>query len=350
MQSRLPYLDSSRGLAALIVLIAHFQLALLPFISQSVISFTPLNFLFDGESAVLYFFLLSGYVLTLSVKRSGTFGLHSYGKFLFRRILRIYPAFIVALIFTFIILKFIPANTDGWIGQFWKPGYTPVDILKQSLLITRIPAEPVLRLLPHDWTLSIEISVSLMLPLIAAASSVNAFVSLIIIYLSVQFLKLDSFTFDFALGIYIASNQEKLIPLIQSRRRAFILVCAAIVFISLQYLFPQQFNRSDLILLHHKTYPLAVFLLVLISSAKLQRLFSITPLIFLGKISYSFYLFHLVLLLLVITLINLPVMLTFSIYLLICIVVSGISYCFIERPFMNIRVENLKQTTRQSKA
>jgi len=63
--ARIAWLDGLRGLAALIVLLSHYQQAFLPKDER------PLGFLGNGEAAVFLFFLISGLVLTPSFAAGG---------------------------------------------------------------------------------------------------------------------------------------------------------------------------------------------------------------------------------------------------------------------------------------
>jgi peptidoglycan/LPS O-acetylase OafA/YrhL len=76
--TRIFYLESIRGLAALQVLLLHFLAAFAPNLVFALpaaasiagyIHLSPLYFLYDGYSAVYIFFALSGYVLTRSFER-----------------------------------------------------------------------------------------------------------------------------------------------------------------------------------------------------------------------------------------------------------------------------------------
>ena len=72
MQSgRLQYLEGVRGIAAMQVVLLHFVTGFLPETSQH--ARPPLRVLFDGDTAVYLFFLLSGMVLTPSFARPGPF-------------------------------------------------------------------------------------------------------------------------------------------------------------------------------------------------------------------------------------------------------------------------------------
>ncbi|WP_213773524.1 acyltransferase [Bradyrhizobium sp. dw_78] len=78
-ESRIVYLESIRGLAALQVLLLHFLAAFAPDLVYSLpstatvaayVHLSPLYFIYDGYSAVYIFFALSGYVLTRSFERN----------------------------------------------------------------------------------------------------------------------------------------------------------------------------------------------------------------------------------------------------------------------------------------
>src|ERR1700704_3301212 len=86
-------LDSLRGVAALTVVFHHFS----RICSPRVIYFldrTPFRLLVAGHQAVILFFLLSGFVLTLPYKKNDRL---NYGPFLVKRVCRIYLPYLGAL-------------------------------------------------------------------------------------------------------------------------------------------------------------------------------------------------------------------------------------------------------------
>src|SRR5918998_6506382 len=86
--SRLSELDSLRGIAAFLVLLQHARVMGLdprplasPLLERGVhmlMHFSPFRVLEFGRAAVLFFFVLSGYVLTRALLRSGSPGLLAF--------------------------------------------------------------------------------------------------------------------------------------------------------------------------------------------------------------------------------------------------------------------------------
>ena len=107
MRDRLSYLDSTRGIAALTVFLSHFLGA---FVSDAGMQFwnnSVLHSLSHGEGAVSYFFILSGFVLSYTYFRNETnFEKSSYVSFVFKRIFKIYPVFIMVLLLRWIIKRY----------------------------------------------------------------------------------------------------------------------------------------------------------------------------------------------------------------------------------------------------
>src|SRR5437764_6970660 len=103
MSRRFAELDSLRGLAAFTVVINHHLNALPQVFDQTVyakdewwlaaLKYTPLHALWGGHEAVIFFFVISGFVLALPYfKRE----LH-YTPFILKRLSRIYLPYIVAV-------------------------------------------------------------------------------------------------------------------------------------------------------------------------------------------------------------------------------------------------------------
>lgn len=100
-------LDGIRGLSAFIVLLAHFnQIFVLPVIGLN----GPMHLIPSilSSYAVLFFFVLSGFVISSSIVRNIKTNSHFNGvEFLISRFARIYPPYIFSLFFSFIIYLII---------------------------------------------------------------------------------------------------------------------------------------------------------------------------------------------------------------------------------------------------
>ena len=161
---RLHHLDALRGLAALVV---AFQHSLLPFPD---IRRTGVVTLVTGETAVLFFFLLSGFVLSGSLQKITDPVIPRLSAYWIRRGFRLYPTVLAAVLFTIGVSAFycnVPLGGDV-------PGVSP-GILKQlreaSLLARSGPwlQELTLRttmLNPPLWTIRVELLCSFLLPVL----------------------------------------------------------------------------------------------------------------------------------------------------------------------------------------
>src|ERR1700744_2014202 len=109
MRKEIRSLTGVRGLAALFVACYHFLEPFNP-------NWPPLfsNFIRHGYNAVDLFFILSGFVMSLSSKKLFDGGItgHGYGTFMKRRFARIYPIYFVLTVVYFIL----KLKLKGWIS------------------------------------------------------------------------------------------------------------------------------------------------------------------------------------------------------------------------------------------
>jgi len=114
---RFENLDGLRGVAALMVLVYH-GILVFPQFGNPVLTgssagswgwfeYSPLRILLSGTEAVLVFFVLSGFVLTLPVLRSAKFAWRAYYP---SRILRLYVPVFAALAWSLVVLIVIPRH------------------------------------------------------------------------------------------------------------------------------------------------------------------------------------------------------------------------------------------------
>lgn len=163
---RIVALDALRVLAALIVLAQHFRV-----IFELTWPDWMSEWVFDDKAAVMLFFVLSGYVLALSLGNKAP-SFTAYVKFGVRRILRLYPLYWAALLLAFFVLWSIhqtgPYQVAG-LPVLYLDSQSPQ--LKQWLLHSTlvIPGINSDFALPTLWTLMTEARISMIFPLLAWA-------------------------------------------------------------------------------------------------------------------------------------------------------------------------------------
>jgi peptidoglycan/LPS O-acetylase OafA/YrhL len=155
-------LDALRGCAALMVLACHVILFAppLPPAATWALRFTPLFVLYSGRAPVVFFFVLSGYVLTLSLLRPGAPGPVGFAL---RRACRLLPPVAGAVLLSAALRWLAFAGPlpeyDPYVEAFvWQPAPTAWDLLRQSLLLgadKQFGLDPALWSLVHEWRISL---------------------------------------------------------------------------------------------------------------------------------------------------------------------------------------------------
>lgn len=146
-------LDALRGLASLIVVFHHLRHLFTD--SLTVWWQTPF---FAGRQAVVLFFVLSGYVLSLSYWRKRAL---PYGRYLVRRVFRIWSPYVAALALAAVFawkLNGAVLPLSSWFYLTWHTPVTPRLIL-QGLAMSSSPA-----LNTAFWSLRYEMIMSIVFP------------------------------------------------------------------------------------------------------------------------------------------------------------------------------------------
>jgi peptidoglycan/LPS O-acetylase OafA/YrhL len=298
LNERFSYIDSSRGIAALAVLVHHFIYFYGIYPGVSYTTGFAANFL-DGSIAVTYFFVLSGFVLSIKFfNGQADIDRIDYKKFFIQRIFRIYPLFIACLLISFLCLKyylqqelstFLSINAYG--KDVWNDQKTIGDVIKEAFLVYRFPAHSKLRLLPQDWTLTIEILMSLFIPVLVLVLKRNytwfIFFTCLIFYFSINI-------FPFAVGVLLARYRY----FIKSAYLSSPVLKAASMVLSL-FFFTKGFLLLDTVFEGKQSAPLilksigsVLILSVILSSSSSQKFLANRLLTFIGKVSYGIYLTH----------------------------------------------------------
>jgi peptidoglycan/LPS O-acetylase OafA/YrhL len=131
--------------------------------------YTPLRFFYDGNAAVLLFFVLSGFVLNLRYAEAKSYAPGWAGSFIIRRVFRIYPAFLASmgLALLFRTCFFSPEWTSGfsgWFSAFWREPMPWGEIARCFTLVG--PNIHASCINPPVWSLVFEMRISLFFPII----------------------------------------------------------------------------------------------------------------------------------------------------------------------------------------
>jgi len=327
---RLAYVDGLRGALAFVVFVHHFLFAFYPeFVyggpaagffepgnrsMARLIALTPLNLLFNPGMAVVFFFLLSGFIQTRSYFESPSllFLKRSLLKRYFRLALPV--AGVLCLVFAFhrlgLIKKYpFPVNefSNGWAASLLPDTFSFADVVYHGFVDSFLGNSRYYQVL---WTMPIELMNSyIVLFMLLASHRVKSNNFVLPLWLLVQLFVLKYFngaaftmgailarvhvssgnsgslfsgrvvkTFCLLLGLYFASY-----PFVSYENAVFYSVYKPIAFFE---------KYPPLISYFIGTTLLLVFIL---SSPKTQRLFSRASLVLAGKISYMLYLVHLLL-------------------------------------------------------
>lgn len=155
-------IDSLRGIAALAVMISH-GLAIFA-LPSNLLDITPLYFLWASHEAVIFFFVLSGFVLTLPFLKRNI----GYSSYIIKRLVRIYTPYLFAIISTFLAFYIFTSlgslnNLGSWVSSKWNEMPTVGTILNHIFLIGNYETTTYN---PAIWSLVHEIRISFFFPLI----------------------------------------------------------------------------------------------------------------------------------------------------------------------------------------
>lgn len=367
MNKRYLELDSLRGLAALFVLFYH-CLRIFPtfdvhnnhsqtnnFVSEIMIN-TPLRILWSGHESVILFFVLSGFVLSLPYYKNRN---TDYKTFLTKRTVRIYIPYLVSITIAMIAVflfsqKGLPAYSV-WFNKIWNSETTFLGILNHFLFLGYYNADEyntVIWSLVHEMRISI-IFPFLMMIILKFNWKVNLSIGLTLSLVSFILLKKINpiyntnliltlhYTSMFIIGALMAKHIDYLVNLYKNTAKPIkVLFCTvAIILYTYGGLFTNiNFAHNFLIDEYAIVIGSVIFIVVALSSGIFSKFLNLRPMLFLGKISYSLYLCHAIVLFSLIYVLNdeLPIFLILSIAIISSIVISIGFYYLIERPSMNI--------------
>lgn len=301
--ARYQNLDSLRGIAALTVVFSH--LAYLGIYQQ--VSSWQFFWWYAAHLAVILFFVLSGFVLSIPYHEGHPLPYHLFAT---RRFIRIWVPYAVVVALTFFWRKWSNENSVPAmpLDHIWEPPLTRHLLLSHLILIGNIDDAA---LVPPAWTLVYEMRISLLFPLIvwicsrlpwqfslslAILSSLGANLAYTLLcghgwvtayapFETVHYAAL------FVIGILLARHQIWLIAWEQGLSKIKMAGFYLVIFIFCAFPFYNPWSQSQRMLGDLPTTIGSAGLIIMALSSG-RSFFGHRGLIFLGRISYSLYLVH----------------------------------------------------------
>ena len=335
-------LDALRGIAAMTVVLHHFA---------KMYDYVPnwrMSWLFAGHEAVILFFTLSGFVLSLPFWNKGENG--PYIPYVIRRFFRIYVPYFVAGILALVGARFfLHSNVvaNDWFRHTWQNDLTPAFIMRQVFMTGGSALNTAF------WSLGYEMQMSLIFPLLLLFLRACRPLGAILMVFGIQYLSIRLGAYRattafqptlqygsmFLFGAVVA-YQRGLVRRVWERTpkiitTAFTCTSAAMYF--------QGIALADKI---HKTYfgdfivaAGAAGIIVAVLYAKPLRLALQTPIPdYLGRISYSMYLVHGTILFVLVNLLyrRLPAIGVFALYFVTTMLITHTFCLTIEEPSLRL--------------
>lgn len=320
MGKRIAQLDSLRGLAALTVVLYHLLLMRTVFdtttphnVVERLLMATPLRIIWDGHEAVILFFVLSGFVLSLPFYN----GPVSYSAFVVKRICRIYIPYLAAISMALIVRASLTFGTvsglSGYFNRQWTTPLTWGNVIDHLIMIG--PQFNTDTLDSPMWSLIHEMRISLVFPLIIWAVrkldwKINIALGLLLSAAGVGLHGVFHATYQpvyktlpyilmFLVGAILAKHRHAIAQRLEKLNAA-----GKITLLSVGLLC---YGTGNWLLLKHsmvlkalqdmETLLGAACVIVLaLSWQAFSSFLLLRPIQFLGKISYSLYLFHIIVL------------------------------------------------------
>ena len=296
-----PKVESLRGLAALSVCFTH-SLGIyridnnvgiwnVPIWQQSpwAACLDLINAIFNPHAAVILFFILSGYVLAISLGMGRAPTANSVAGFYLRRVLRIVPMMWAALLFAYALSKLNHSVSDSLVSVFYINTFEyPIhltDVLRNAVLVD-FKASPV------TWTMRIELLGSLLMPAIVwflvRAATWQKFAALLALF-AVPYLGHSDFAYMVCFYVGALMTDRNLVA--PFARGPVIAVCVGLIICAALRLSIFMNNHPTLVVIFGTIGAALVLLGVLAGPSNFGFLES-GPCRIVGRLSYSLYLLH----------------------------------------------------------
>jgi peptidoglycan/LPS O-acetylase OafA/YrhL len=317
MTEKITYLDGLRGIAAINVMIMHFFIILVPAMIYSdrmpshlgnleqIFSSTPLGLIGAGNFSVCIFFVLSGYVLTQKYFKTKDKKIIISSAV--RRYLRLFVPVLAATVLSFFLastgvfhyyIETVAISGNNNYANYWT--FTPdiVDAVKQAVWGTFFAGNDTYN--PVLWTMAVEFYGSMLVFAMAFLFGLQR--TRWTFYLAAAVLFFNTYYLAFIIGMTFADMFNSKTSGFKTGNKA---ILSVILFSGLFLgAYPvgtvtndslYGFLNNGLFQTPKLTYHImgaGMIMYVLLNSQWLQKVFSSPVPVFLGKISYSLYLIH----------------------------------------------------------
>lgn len=355
-----PTLDTFRFFAFLAVFIGHSILFLPPICSGGCFSFLREK-LVIGDLGVSAFFILSGFLITiLLITEQNRNNKIRIDLFYLRRILRIWPLYILIVVLGFYFIpNLIPANIFGGqytvanTGELWRFLTFTFNFAHQYHFVHISLVLGVL------WSISVEEQFYAFWPIILKfikQSFIPYFLGLIIIFATIyryiyaydlghSIVKYSTFSVmsDIAMGALFAYFYGVYRTFFESLKRHwyFIFVIASNIIVLGIILFRSFVVENRFaITIEPVVFSLAVVSILLFLPQQTTGFMTYRPLVYLGKISYGLYMYHIIAMILVLFFtrsVNIsPIILVLTSFIT-TVLLASISYFVLEKPILSLK-------------
>jgi peptidoglycan/LPS O-acetylase OafA/YrhL len=367
---RIHSLDSLRGFAAISVVLYHVfafvpatqylvedhlrSVYTTPSFEIFILQFSPLNIFLRGHDWVIFFFVLSGFVLALPFYGSNP---PSYVNFALRRFCRLIVPAAGLLVFAIVLLLVLgpahPAGYSYFFNNHWQEPLSIGMLLRHIFLIpdtSEFGAGIPFSLNTPLWTLAIEWQVGLLFPLLILCARRSpwlllvASVGALIIsaaeqrVISTDHLKALRYVPCFALGLWLARYYRSIVERIHgmSAGTHALLWGICIALCHSRALTPPIPTQTRHMLALSLGFTLLIALVL--ASPRLIAFLEARPLRWLGKVTFSLYLCHLPLMLAMPRILSeaVPPLAQMFIAMGLSMPLAGLLFHYVERPSMEL--------------
>lgn len=352
-KDRIEYLDSIRGIAAMMVVVYHF----IGWKWADKIEYHMASMIFNGADAVSFFFVLSGFVLTYKYLQSES--RLQVSNYVYKRILRLYPAYIITILINYLYWNRALILEGEYVKVLQDILVNNNQELWQELIMVKLNHKFYI----PGWTLAVEMIFSLLMPIFIFLARKD--IRIIWFLLPFTFVigghHISMFTLHFALGVLLAYYYPKIVSFdfksqkfYSWRHLIFILIFALFSIRHIRRIWPfgDTYDRVakmiHLDMFHYTGLGSALILLWVMNTPRVQRFLTRGIFLFIGKISYSVYLCHWLVVVIVMDSNNWKLMMScfdndyvgFSMILfgvvLATILCATLMYYLVEKPFITI--------------